>query len=75
MHCLGIDIGTQSLKVVILKDGKEVLAQSSHRYSMLAPRPGWAEQDPKLWEEALSKAAPEASRRDTTASLMPFSMA
>ncbi len=60
MHCLGIDIGTQSLKVVILKDGKEVLAQSSHRYGMLAPRPGWAEQDPKLWEQALSKAAPEA---------------
>jgi xylulokinase len=60
MHCLGIDIGTQSLKVVILKDGKEILSQSSEAYGMLAPKPGWAEQDPKLWEAALSKAAPAA---------------
>jgi xylulokinase len=60
MNSLGIDIGTQSLKVVILRDGKELLAQSSQSYGMQTPQPGWAEQDPGVWEVALGKAVPEA---------------
>ncbi len=60
MNCLGIDIGTQSLKVVILRDGKTQLALSAHSYALQVPQPGWAEQDPRLWEQALAKAVPEA---------------
>jgi xylulokinase len=60
MNCLGIDIGTQSLKVLILREGKVQLAQSARSYDFQTPQPGWAEQDPKLWLEALAQAVPEA---------------
>jgi xylulokinase len=60
MNCLGIDIGTQSLKVVILEDGKTERGQASESYRMESPRPGWAQQDPLFWEQALSRAVPRA---------------
>ena len=60
MNCLGIDIGTQSLKVVILEDGKRIRGQASESYTMESPKPGWAQQDPLFWEKALTRAAPRA---------------
>lgn len=60
MNCLGIDIGTQSLKVVILEEGRSIRGQAAERYPVHFPQPGWAEQDPKVWEQALSKVVPRA---------------
>jgi xylulokinase len=49
---LGIDIGTQSLKAVILGDDLEVLGWGGHAYAPTFPRADWVEQDPSLWLEA-----------------------
>ena len=57
---LGIDIGTQSLKAVILDPGLRLLGQGARTYSPLCPRPGYAEQDPRTWEQALGPAIADA---------------
>jgi xylulokinase len=67
---IGIDIGTQSLKAIVVHFGGErpdgarsaVLGQASLGYGVSHPRPGWAEQDPRLWESALSRVIGEALR-------------
>ena len=50
---LGIDIGTQSLKAVVCDPDLMVRGQGASSYAAEYPRPGWAEQDPRLWEAAL----------------------
>lgn len=51
---IGIDIGTQSLKVLVTDPHLTPKATARHSYQPSFPRPGWAEQDPALWEEALA---------------------
>jgi xylulokinase len=56
MAVIGIDAGTQSLKAVVVDDALTVLGEYSIPYQPSFPRPGWAEQDPSLWLNALSPA-------------------
>ncbi|HTJ41261.1 MAG TPA: FGGY family carbohydrate kinase [Kofleriaceae bacterium] len=63
---IGIDVGTQSVKVVVCDDGLAVLGAASESYPVHHPRPGWAEQDPRDWERALG-AAIAAALRDARA--------
>jgi xylulokinase len=53
---LGIDIGTQSLKALVLSPDMQVMGEHAIPYRPSFPQPGWAEQDPKLWEDALGPA-------------------
>lgn len=53
---IGIDIGTQSLKAVLLGDDMTVRGEASVSYEPDFPQPGWAEQDPVVWEAALKPA-------------------
>lgn len=50
---LGIDVGTQSLKAVIVDAGLRRLGSASVPYQPVFPGPGLAEQDPNLWLAAL----------------------
>lgn len=55
MLLLGIDIGTSSIKVSIVDaHNKQVLASAQYpesESSIIAVKPGWAEQSPKMWWE------------------------
>jgi xylulokinase len=53
---VGIDVGTQSLKAVVCNERLDVLGAHAIAYPTSFPRPGWAEQDPRAWEAALSQA-------------------
>ena len=53
---VGLDIGTQSLKAVVCGDDLRVLGEASVSYPIAYPRPGWAEQDPHVWERAAGPA-------------------
>jgi xylulokinase len=53
---IGIDVGTQSLKVAILDDTLSVRGQGAVAYKPSHARPGWAEQSPNLWLTALGPA-------------------
>src|SRR5262245_64003838 len=50
---VGIDIGTQSLKVAVTDRELQVRGEAATPYRVEFPRPGWAEQDAALWERAL----------------------
>lgn len=52
---LGIDIGTSACKVAIFKKSGEVVAQSNQPYQLYYPNPGWVEQNPDEWWEAICK--------------------
>ena len=57
---IGIDIGTQSLKAVAVDESMKVLGEAAYHYMPFFSRPGWAEQDPTLWEEGVHSAVAEA---------------
>ena len=55
---LGLDFGTGGVRVGVFDLHRGVmLAEREERYPIRHPRPGWAEQSPLDWWEALGKAA------------------
>lgn len=53
MYLLGIDIGTSSTKSVIFDYHGNVISTASKEYIYSAPQPGYAEQNPEEWWEAV----------------------
>ncbi len=51
-HLLGIDLGTSSLKTVILSRDGIIKASDAIDYQYASPKPGYAEQDPQVWWDA-----------------------
>ncbi|HEY6452822.1 MAG TPA: xylulokinase [Steroidobacteraceae bacterium] len=49
---LGIDIGTSSVKTVLVDEGGAVAAQSSRPLALSRPRPLFSEQEPEDWWQA-----------------------
>lgn len=53
MYLLGYDIGSSSIKAAIVhaESGRSIAAVHSpeEELSIMAPKPGWAEQDPETW--------------------------
>lgn len=56
---LGMDLGTSSLKCVLMDESGRLLASAVRPYPTQSPRPGWAEQDPADWLVALRGAVDE----------------
>jgi len=53
---LGLDLGTSSVKVIVIDDEGEITAQSSQSLSLSRPNPLWNEQSPSDWIEIAEKA-------------------
>jgi xylulokinase len=53
---LGIDLGTSSVKVVLLNDKEEIIGQRSETLVVSQPKPLWSEQDPDHWWQATCEA-------------------
>lgn len=49
---LGIDLGTSSVKAVVIDEQGSVLGVGMHEYPILTPQPGHAEQNPHEWWQA-----------------------
>jgi len=65
---VGVDIGTQSMEVVITDNHLTVLGEAASAYQPTFPKPGWAEQNPNDWEQAL---APTIAQALDSAALKP----
>jgi len=59
---LGIDVGTQSAKCVVLDATGELRGVGQEPYDILTPRPQWIEQDPHAWWTAVVSAVRQAMR-------------
>ena len=58
---LGVDVGSQSIKVVLVDEGGDVVASGSAALSMTHRHDGWAEQDPHTYCTALRDAVRAAT--------------
>ncbi|WP_298260538.1 xylulokinase [uncultured Litoreibacter sp.] len=56
MTYLGLDLGTSSLKAILVDDEQRMLAEHSVALSVSRPQAGWSEQDPQHWVDALHTA-------------------
>ncbi|MEM1552684.1 MAG: FGGY-family carbohydrate kinase [Candidatus Bathyarchaeia archaeon] len=52
-YLIGVDIGTQTTKAVVVNTDGDVLSQAQQEYEVEQPHPSWAEQWPQVWEEAV----------------------
>ncbi|WP_407678859.1 xylulokinase [Candidatus Seribacter sulfatis] len=59
MYYIGIDIGTSSVKALLIDSGGRVIKTSVPEYSFQTPKPLWAEADPLDWWEATQQAIKE----------------
>lgn len=48
-HFLGIDIGTSSVKAILMDESGSVVGSASRSYPASQPQPLWSEQDPDTW--------------------------
>ena len=58
---LGIDLGTSSLKALVLDVDGAIVGTASAPYPMTAPQPGWAESNPQDWWDAAGPAVCQAA--------------
>ncbi len=59
---LGIDLGTSSLKLVLIDTRLRIIFSFKKEYSILSPEPGFAEQDPETWIFSLETGFREAGK-------------
>lgn len=62
-YLLGIDIGTSGCKVAVFDREGEVIASDSEAYKVYYPHPGWAEQNPEEWWQAVCRAIEAALKK------------
>src|ERR687898_277789 len=60
---LGLDLGTSSVKALLMAEGGAILGEGSASYAVRAPRPGWAESTPEDWWAAVLEATDAAVGR------------
>jgi xylulokinase len=56
---LGIDIGTSSVKAVLVSADQDIVATASAHLEVERPRPGWSEQEPESWWRACASVLDE----------------
>ncbi|MCQ0970427.1 xylulokinase [Paracoccus sp. TK19116] len=63
MTTLGIDLGTSGLRALLVSDDGTPLGSVERSFTVQRPHPGWSEQDPRQWVDALDDAVAELSAR------------
>jgi xylulokinase len=56
---IGVDVGTSSAKAVAIDEHGAVLAEATRSYPVAMPQPGWSEQDPADWAQAVDEVLAE----------------
>jgi xylulokinase len=64
---LGIDLGTSSVKAVLVNDADVVLVEASAPLAVSRSQPGWSEQDPAEWWNATTGAIDELAAQSPAA--------
>ena len=59
MYYIGIDLGTSSLKLLLMDETGTIHKIVSREYPLEFPQPGWSQQHPQDWKTALMEGIPE----------------
>ena len=54
-YYIGVDLGTSSVKLLLVDEAGRILNSASREYPLLFPHPGWSEQEPACWWEAVTE--------------------
>jgi len=54
-YLIGIDIGTSSCKAILIDNAGKVIAKEVAGYPLFVPHPGWTEQNPEDWFQAVKQ--------------------
>lgn len=52
-YYIGVDLGTSALKLLLTGESGNVIKSVSRSYDVAYPKPGWSEQNPEDWWEAV----------------------
>ena len=63
---IGVDIGTQSTKAVLVGADGRIVAQASQAYQVETPKPLWAQQWPQVWLSAVEATVREVATHGTS---------
>ncbi len=55
MYYIGADLGTSGLKMILMDETGDIQKTVVERYPISYPKPGWSEQDPADWVNALKR--------------------
>lgn len=55
MYYIGVDLGTSSVKLLLMKEDGKIENTVSKSYELLFPHPGWSEQRPQDWWKAVKE--------------------
>jgi len=61
-YLMGIDLGTSSLKTILMDENGSVITVANRSYQFDSPHPGYAEQHPDVWWDACVKTIQEVLR-------------
>ncbi len=64
---LGIDLGTSSVKTVLMDDQQKIVASASAALTVNRPQDGWSEQDPADWIKGVEDTFTELKASNATA--------
>ena len=63
MYLIGVDLGTSACKTVIFSIEGRKISEAQKEYPIYHPKPGWAEQNPQEWWEAVTETIRESVRK------------
>ena len=55
---IGLDLGTSSLKAILIDDAQAILAEATAPLTVERPHEGWSEQDPDSWTRPARRRCP-----------------
>lgn len=62
MYYIGIDLGTSSVKLLLMDEKGIIHHIVSREYPLYFPHPGWSEQDPRDWMKAVTEGIRELTQ-------------
>ena len=59
MNYIGIDLGTSAVKLLLVDEKGQILNEVTKEYPLEFPHPGWSQQNPEDWKNAVFQGIPE----------------
>ena len=56
---IGIDLGTSAMKLLLMDEGGTIHNTVTKEYPLEFPKPGWSQQNPEHWKNALLEGVPQ----------------